>query len=111
MGSDTGIRLALAQLADTGRTTTAGDGGPAPAVLLLPQRGTADWYTLSIGNAAGQARDASSTAAAGQCHLGRTGLLSGVLGWEKWIGRGKEKMEGKVTHRLHRRKMRRELIT
>lgn len=84
MGSDTGIRLALAQLADTRRTTTAGDGGPAPAVLLLPQRGTADWYTLSIGNAARQARDASSTAAAaGQCHLGGTGLLSGVLGWEK----------------------------
>lgn len=67
--------MALAQLADTGGTAAARDGGPAPAALLLPQSGTAHRDTFSTGNAAGQTRDASSAAAAGHCHLGRARLL------------------------------------
>lgn len=65
----------MAQLAETGGTAAAGDGGSIPAALLLPQRGPAHWDTLSTGNTAGQARDAASTAAAGHCHLGRAWLL------------------------------------
>lgn len=84
LGSGAGVRVALAQLADTGGTPTAGNSCPAPAALLLPQSRTADGYALSTGDAAGQARDASSAAAAGHCHLGWSGLLSRGLVWEKW---------------------------
>lgn len=107
MSSDTGIWLALVQLADTGGTATAGDSGPAPAALLLPQRGAAHRYALGTGNTAGQTRDASSTAAAGHRHLGWARLLRGGLGWEEWMGRGKEIVGGKVTERLQKRNMRR----
>lgn len=110
LSSDTCVWLALVQLADTGGTATAGDSGPAPAALLLPQRGTAHRYTLGTGNTVGQARDASSTAAAGHRHLGWARLLRGVLGWEEWMGRGKEIMGGKVTERLQKRNMRRKEI-
>lgn len=77
--SDTGVWLAPAQLAETGGTAAAGDGGPAPAALLLPQSGAAHRDTLSTGDTAGQARDAASTATAGHCDLGRARLL--VSGW------------------------------
>lgn len=110
MRSDTGIWLALAQLADAGGTATAGDGGPAPAALLLPQRGTAHRHTLSTGNTAGQARDASSTAAASHRHLGRARFLSGDLGRDEWMRRGKDIMGGKVTERLKKRNTRRKEI-
>lgn len=83
LSCDTGVWLALAQLADTGGTAAAGDGGPAPAALLLPQSGTAHRDTFSAGDAAGKARDASSTAAARHCHLGRARLLGGGLGWKE----------------------------
>lgn len=92
--------MALAQLADTGGTAAARDGGPAPAALLLPQSGTAHRDTFSTGNAAGQTRDASSAAAAGHCHLGRARLLGGGLGWKEWTGRGVDIKGGKVTKRL-----------
>lgn len=107
--SDTGVWLALVQLADTGGTATAGDGGPAPAALLLPQGGSAHRYTLGAGDTAGQARDASS-AAAGHRHLGRAWLLRWGLGWQEWMGRGEDIMGGKVTERLRKRKTRREEI-
>lgn len=106
----TGVWLALAQLANTGGTAAAGDGGPAPAALLLPQSGAAHRDTLSAGNAAGQARDASSAAAAGHRYLGRARLLGGGLGWKEWMGRGKDIMGGKVTETLQKRNMRREEI-
>lgn len=102
LSSDTRVWLALAQLADTGGTAAAGDGGPAPAALLLPQSGTAHRDTLSTGNTAGQARDASSAAAAGHCHLGRARLLGAGLGWKEWMGRGEDIMGGKVTERLQK---------
>lgn len=80
LSSDSGVWLALAQLAETGGTAAAGDGGPAPAALLLPQSGTAHRDALGTGDAAGQAGDASSAAAAaGHCHLSGAGLL--VSGW------------------------------
>lgn len=109
LGSDTGVWLALVQLADTGGTATAGDGGPAPAALLLPQGGPAHRYTLGAGDTAGQARDASS-AAAGHRHLGRAWLLGWEMGWEEWVGRGEDIMGGKVTERLRKRKTRRKGI-
>lgn len=80
LSSDSGVWLALAQLAETGGTAAAGDGGPAPAALLLPQSGTAHWDTLGAGDAAGQAGDASSAAAAGHRHLSRARLLGEGLG-------------------------------
>lgn len=95
--------MALAQLAETGGTAAAGDGGSAPAALLLPQGGTAHRDTLSAGDTAGQAWYAASAAAASHCHLGRTGLLGGRgSGWKEWIRRGKDKMGGKVTRRLQK---------
>ena len=102
LSCDTGVRLALAQLAETGGTAAAGDGGPAPAALLLPQCCTAHWDALGTGNAAGQARDAAAAAAAaaGHCHLGWAWLLGRSEGWEEWIGRGEGIMGGKVTQRL-----------
>lgn len=102
LSGDTGVWLALAQLAETGGTAAAGDGGPAPAALLLPQGGTAHRDTLSAGDAAGQTRNAASTAAAGHCHLGGARLLGGGLGRKEWIGRGKDIMGGKVTQRLQK---------
>lgn len=81
LSSDSGVWLALAQLAETGGTAAAGDGGPAPAALLLPQSGTAHRDALGTGDAAGQAGDASSAAAAaGHCHLSGAGLLGEGLG-------------------------------
>lgn len=68
-----GVWLALAQLANAGGTATAGDGGPAPPGLLLPQRGPAHRDTLSTGYTAGQARNTAPTA--GHRHLGRAWLL------------------------------------
>lgn len=100
LSSDTGVWLALAQLAETGGTAAAGDGGPAPAVLLLPQSGAAHRDTLGTGDAAGQAGDASSAAAAGHRHLGRAWLLGAGWGWKEWMGRGNDIMGGKVTERL-----------
>lgn len=94
--------MALAQLAETGGTAAAGDGGPAPAALLLPQSGAAHRNTLSTGDTAGQARDAASTAAAGHCHLGRARLLGRGSDWKEWMGRGKDIMGGKVTQRLQK---------
>lgn len=103
------IWLALGQLADTGGAATAWNGGPAPAALLLPQRGAAHRYSLGTGYAAGQAGDASSSAgaaaggAAGHRHLGRARLLRvGGLGWEEWKGRGEDTMGGKATERLNK---------
>lgn len=86
--------MALAQLADTGGTAAAGDGGPAPAALLLPQSGSAHRDALGTGDTARQARNASSTA--GHSHLGRAGLL----GWKELMGRGKDIVGRKVTERL-----------
>lgn len=97
--SDTGVWLTLAQLAETGGTAAAGDGGPAPAGLFLPQSRAAHRDALGTGNTAGQARDAASTAAAGYCYLSRAGLLGKGLGWKEWVG-GKDIMAGKVTERL-----------
>ena len=102
--------MALSQLADTGGTAAAGNGGPAPAALLLPQSGAAHRDTLSTSDTAGQARDASSAAAAGHRHLGRAGLLGGGSGWKGWMGRGKDIMGGKVTVRLPNRNTRRKEI-
>lgn len=99
--------MALAQLADAGGTPTAGNSGPAPAALLLPYTCTADGYPLRTGNAAGQARDASSTTAAGHRHLRWSRLLSRYLVWEEWIRKKKETLGGKVTNRLHKRNTRR----
>lgn len=108
--SDTGVWLALVQLADTGGTATAGDGGPAPAALLLPQGGSAHRHALGAGDAAGQARDASSAAAAGHRHLGRAWLLGWGLGREERVGRGEDIMGGEVTERLRNRKTRRKEV-
>lgn len=96
--------MALAQLAETGGTAAAGDGGPTPAALLLPQRGTAHRDTLSTGNTAGQARDAAAAAAAaaGHRHLGGARLLGRGFGWKEWIGRGKDIMGVKVTQILQK---------
>lgn len=94
--------MALAQLADAGGTAAAGDSGPAPACLLLPQCGAACWDALSTGDAAGQAGDAPSTAAARHRDLGGAGLLDGGLGWKEREGRGEGTMGGKVTKRLQR---------
>lgn len=69
----------MAQLAETGGTAAAGDGGPAPAGLFLPQSGAAHWHPLGAGNTAGQAWDAAPAAAAGHCYLSWAGLL--VSGW------------------------------
>lgn len=101
LSSNTGVWLALTQLAETGGTAAAGDGGPAPAALLLPQTGTAHWDTLSTGNTARQAWDAASTAA-GHGHLGRAGLLGRGFGCKELMERGKDIMGGKVTERLHK---------
>lgn len=101
LSSNTGVWLALAQLAETGGTAAAGDGGPAPAALLLPQSGTAHWDTLSTGNTAGQAWYASPTAAS-HSHLCRARLLGRGLGCKEWMERGKDIMGGKVTERLHK---------
>lgn len=79
LSSDTGVWLTVAQLAETGGTAAAGDGGPAPAGLFLPQSGTAHWHPLGAGDTAGQAWDAAPAAAAGHCYLSRAGLL--VSGW------------------------------
>ena len=107
LGSDTGVWLALAQLADAGGTAAAGDGGPAPAALLLPQGGTAHRDTLGTGYTAGQAWDAASTAAAGHRYLSRPRLLGNGLGWEEWMCRGRDTMGGKVTEKLQKRNVRR----
>ncbi len=101
MSGRTGFWLALAELADAGGTAAAGDGGPAPAALLLPQSGAAHRDSLSAGNAAGQAGDATSAAAAaGHSHFGRARLLVEGLGWKEWMGRGMDIMGGKVTDKL-----------
>lgn len=71
-----GGRVALAQLAEAGRAAAAGDGRPAPPVLL-PQGRAAGRDLLGGGDAAGQAGDAPAAAAAGHRHLGRPGLLRG----------------------------------
>lgn len=101
------LGLALAQLADAGRAAAAGDGGPAPARLLLPQGGAARGHPLGAGDAAGQARDAAPRAAARHRHLGRAGLLDGGGGEGEGEGRagggGEDTMGGKVTERLRRR--------
>lgn len=92
LSGDAGVRPALAQLADAGGAAAAGDGRPAPAVLLLPQGGAAHRHALG----AGEAREASS-GAAGHRHLGRAGLLGAGLGRR---GGGKDTMGGEVTQRL-----------
>lgn len=94
--------MALAQLAETGGTAAAGDGGPAPAALFLPQSGAAHRDTLRAGNTAGQAWDTASTAAAGHRYLSRARLLGKGLGWKEWMNRGKDIMGGKVTDRLQK---------
>lgn len=103
-----GVWLTLAQLADAGGAAAAGNGGPAPAALLLPQGGAAHWHSLCPGDAAGQAGDASSTtagtagAAAGHRHLGRARLLTvGQLVGKEGKGIGEEDTMGsEVTQRL-----------
>lgn len=90
----------MAQLAETGGTAAAGDGGPAPAGLFLPQSGAAHWHPLGAGNTAGQAWDAAPAAAAGHCYLSWAGLLCNGWGWKEWVGRGKDILAGKVTGRL-----------
>lgn len=101
LSSDTGVWLALAQLAQARGTAAAGDGGSAPAALLLPQSGTAHRDTLCAGNAAGQAWDAAS--AAGHRHLSRAGFLVEGLCWKERVGRGEDTMGGKVTERLQKK--------
>lgn len=78
----------MAQLAETGGTAAAGDGGPAPAGLFLPQSGAGHRHPLGAGDTAGQAWDAAPAAAAGHCYLSRARLwvpihvLSGkTLSW------------------------------
>lgn len=88
----------------------AGDGGPAPAGLFLPQSGAAHWHPLGAGNTAGQAWDAAPAAAAGHCYLSRAGLLRNGWGWKEWVGRGKDILAGKVTERLQEKGMRRKEI-
>lgn len=101
MSSDTGVWLTVAQLAETGGTAAAGDGGPAPAGLFLPQSGAAHWHPLGAGNTAGQAWDAApAAAAAGHCYLSWAGLLCNGWGWKEWVGREKDILAGKVTERL-----------
>lgn len=107
LSSDTGLRLALAQLAEAGGAAAAGDGGAAPAALLLPQSGAAHRDPLSAGDAAGQAGDAAPPAACYR-HLGRAGLLGEGLGGEEGEGRGNYMMGGKVTDRLRKRNTRKE---
>lgn len=79
LSSDTGVWLTVAQLAETGGTAAAGDGGPAPAGLFLPQSGAGHRHPLGAGDTAGQAWDAAPAAAAGHCYLSRARLL--VSGW------------------------------
>lgn len=86
-GGGAGARVALCQLADAGSAAAAGDGGPTPAALLLPQAGTAGRDPLGAGDAAGQAGDA-----AGHRHLGWARLLGKGWGWME--RRRREQVEG-----------------
>lgn len=96
LSRDTGVWPALAQLADTGGAAAAGDGGPAPAALLLPKSRSAHRDMRSTRNTAGQAGNASSTAA-GHSHLCRARLLDVGLSGKEQVGRGKDKMGSKIT--------------
>lgn len=93
LSGNTGVCLVLAQLVETRGTAAAGDGGPAPAALLLPESCTAHRDPLCAGNTAGKAWDAASTA--GHCYLSRPRLLGLIQ--EGWMGRVKDIMGGKVT--------------
>lgn len=103
LSSDTGVWLTVAQLAETGGTAAAGDGGPAPAGLFLPQSGAGHRHPLGAGDTAGQAWDAAPAAAAGHCYLSRARLLGNGWGWKEWAGRGKDILAGKVTERLQKK--------